>query len=354
MQCPNCGTENPEGTHFCSNCGAKLESQTVPEQPQTQPTEPVQPAQTQPLYSQVTESPAQPAQPTDQMPYQYGAPQPEPTQQTYQYGTPQPDQQSPYGSAPQPQPQSGQSYQAGYQPAPAQKKGPNKGLIIGIVAAVVVALVAVIAIGGKKGDEPAAPEPAPTEVSTDGSGSSDDEPASTDDQTDSTGEQTDSEDHSTAAYALAVSGDGVTLGDRVTDTTEGYGYSFCPLPGMTQEDTDGRLYCDSSDPYMVAIAFAGENSDGDDAEGWADWFANSNEDYADFDLLVMGADKTTFTLQGVTPDKDGDILVVRGLVNDDTVQLLCIYYKAADAGEVLPSVVAVADSFQAGTGTGND
>lgn len=358
MQCPNCGSENPEGTHFCNNCGTKLESQTVPEQPQVQPTEPAQPAQSQPLYSQVTESPAQPTQSTDQMPYQYGAPQPEPTQQTYQYGTPQPEQQSPYGSAPQPQPQSGQSYQAGYQPAPAQKKGPNKGLIIGIVAAVVVALVAVIAIGGKKGDEPATPEPTQTEESGSSTGeetpNEDEQTSSEEEQTSSEEEQTDSEDHSTAAYALGVSADGVTLGDRVTDTTEGYGYSFCPLPSMTQEETDGRLYCDSDDPYMVAIAFAGENSDGDDAEGWADWFANSNEDYADFDLLVMGADKTTFTLQGVTPDKDGDILVVRGLVNDDTVQLLCIYYKADDAGEVLPSVVAVADSFQAGTGTGND
>lgn len=308
MQCPNCGTENPEGTHFCSNCGAKLESQTVPEQPQTQPTEPVQPAQTQPLYSQVTESPAQPAQPTDQMPYQYGAPQPEPTQQTYQYGTPQPEQQPPYGSAPQPQPQSGQSYQAGYQPAPAQKKGPNKGLIIGIVAAVVVALVAVIAIGGKKGDEPAAPEPAPTEVSTDGSGSSDDEPASTDDQTDSTGEQTDSEDHSTAAYALAVSGDGVTLGDRVTDTTE----------------------------------------------GWADFFANDNDDYADFGLEVTQSDRDSFTLEGTQADNDGDLVYIRGLVNYDTVQLIALYYKESEKDEMLPYVEAVASSFEAGTGTGND
>ena len=29
--CPNCGSENPEGAHFCSVCGAKLGAGDVPE-----------------------------------------------------------------------------------------------------------------------------------------------------------------------------------------------------------------------------------------------------------------------------------------------------------------------------------
>lgn len=33
MICQNCGTNNPEGTRFCSGCGAKLEAPVQPAQP---------------------------------------------------------------------------------------------------------------------------------------------------------------------------------------------------------------------------------------------------------------------------------------------------------------------------------
>lgn len=240
-------------------------------------------------------------------------------------------------------------------PPPPQKKGPSKGLIIGIVAAVVVVVALVVVLGGKKDDEPTSvAEPTTVEESADSSADdSGDDTESTD--TDSTDDE--SADDNSAATALGVVGtdlSGVTLADRVTDTTSGYGFSFCPLPSMVEETTDGRLYYDSADPYMVAIAFGGKNSDGDDAEGWANWFAYQNEDYQDFGLFVAQSDETTFTLVGTQADSDGDRLVVRGLVNSDTVQLLCIYYKADQEADMLPSVAAVADSFEAGTGTGNE
>ncbi len=44
MICPNCGTNNPDGTRFCSGCGVKIDA----------PAQPAQPANTQqqPVYQQ--------------------------------------------------------------------------------------------------------------------------------------------------------------------------------------------------------------------------------------------------------------------------------------------------------------
>lgn len=121
MKCPKCGTDNQDGVRFCGNCGADLQAQQPTE------TQPVQPAVTQPLYAQVDETAqqSQPAQPTEQQPYAYSA-APQPDAQQFAYGAPQPAQQ----------PMPNQPYPTGYQPAAPQKKGPSKGLIIGIVAAV--------------------------------------------------------------------------------------------------------------------------------------------------------------------------------------------------------------------------
>lgn len=42
MFCPNCGTQLPDGSVFCSNCGAKLAApQQAPQQPQYRPQRPV-------------------------------------------------------------------------------------------------------------------------------------------------------------------------------------------------------------------------------------------------------------------------------------------------------------------------
>lgn len=346
MFCPNCGAENPDGAHFCSSCGEALQatptqSESVPEpEPQSAP-EPTpmpesapqqEPVQPEPVVEPVKPEPeSEPApvpepepvqaapvpQPEPQQ-FQYASqPQPEPQPQQYTYGTPQPQpqpqQQYQYGAAPQGQPQfqsqfpqGGQPYQTGYQPAPATKKSPVTGIII----AIVIALVAVggfVLFNGRKGGGTDTP---------------------------------------------AVDTSSVELADRVTDTDNGYGFSFCPLPNMVEEDTDGRLYYDSSDPYIIAIAFGRTNVDGDDAEGWGNWFANSNDDYADFGLEMVQSDSDSFTLEGTQADDDGDLMYVRGLVNSDTVQLLVIYYKEAEKSEMMPSVVAIANSFEAGTGTG--
>ena len=66
------------------------------------------------------------------------------------------------------------------------------------------------------------------------------------------------------------------------------------------------------------------------------------------------SDRDSFTLEGTQADNDGDLVYIRGLVNYDTVQLIALYYKESEKDEMLPYVEAVASSFEAGTGTGND
>lgn len=112
MFCNKCGAQLPDGVAFCSYCGNQLTPQ--PQQPE-QPTQPQYEQPTQPLYQQ-------PVQP--------------------QYDQPM---QQPYQPAPMPQ------------PLPPKKS--NKGLIIGIVAAILVIAIVVGVlfgtgvIGGKSKDD---------------------------------------------------------------------------------------------------------------------------------------------------------------------------------------------------------
>lgn len=101
MFCNNCGTEQPEGTKFCSSCGAPISGAAQP---------------------------ASPVQPTTTTGYSYGAPAAPQTNQTQPFSAPQYD---PNYNANQP------------------KKKSKLPLIIGIVVAVVVvAVIAGIALGG--------------------------------------------------------------------------------------------------------------------------------------------------------------------------------------------------------------
>lgn len=122
MICPKCNAENPEGSKFCTNCGAPLEQpqQAAPEQPAQQPI-PEQPAQ-QPIPEQPAQQP-QREQGYQQVesPYYYSRP----------YGT-QPVN-NPYGAQPVNSP-----YMAA-QPAAEKKnaRGSIASLILGILAMLV-------------------------------------------------------------------------------------------------------------------------------------------------------------------------------------------------------------------------
>ena len=113
MICPKCNAENPEGSKFCTNCGAPLEQpqQAAPEQPAQQPIpeQPAQQPQREQGYQQV------------ESPYYYSRP----------YGT-QPVN-DPYGAQPVNSP-----YMAA-QPAAEKKnaRGSIASLILGILAMLV-------------------------------------------------------------------------------------------------------------------------------------------------------------------------------------------------------------------------
>lgn len=113
MICPKCNAENPEGSKFCTNCGAPLEQpqQVAPEQPAQQPVpeQPAQQPQREQGYQQV------------ESPYYYSRP----------YGT-QPVN-DPYGAQPVNSP-----YMTA-QPAAEKKnaRGSIASLILGILAMLV-------------------------------------------------------------------------------------------------------------------------------------------------------------------------------------------------------------------------
>lgn len=113
MICPKCNAENPEGSKFCTNCGAPLEQpqQAAPEQPAQQPIpeQPAQQPQREQGYQQV------------ESPYYYSRP----------YGT-QPVN-DPYGAQPVNSP-----YMTA-QPAAEKKnaRGSIASLILGILAMLV-------------------------------------------------------------------------------------------------------------------------------------------------------------------------------------------------------------------------
>ncbi len=90
MNCPNCGSEIPEGAAFCTTCGSPVQ-QAAPQQPyqQAAPQQPYQQAAPQQPYQQGYQ---QPYQQGYQQPYQQGY------QQPYQQGYQQPYPQN-YGGA---------------------------------------------------------------------------------------------------------------------------------------------------------------------------------------------------------------------------------------------------------------
>lgn len=121
MICPKCNAENPEGSKFCTNCGAPLEQpqQAAPEQPAQQPIpeQPAQQPQREQGYQQV------------ESPYYYSRP----------YGT-QPVN-DPYGARPANDPYGAQPVNSPYMTAqPAAEKnarGSIASLILGILAMLV-------------------------------------------------------------------------------------------------------------------------------------------------------------------------------------------------------------------------
>lgn len=209
--CTNCGTQLPEGTKFCVNCGAKVidPASAQPEAPAS--AEPV--GQAQPVASYEAPAPqAEPAQAASESPAQgsYQAPSSgsyvppvvggytAPQQQTYtppqaqgqSYTPPQqqtytqqpqgqsytPPQQQGYTQQPQGQsytppgqqsyaPPQGQNYSAAptaYASAAKPKKPANKKLwiILGAVAlAVIIGIILLVTLGGNKGTSAASDDP---------------------------------------------------------------------------------------------------------------------------------------------------------------------------------------------------
>ena len=167
MFCLKCGAELPDGVKFCTNCGAPT-AQSIPAAPPAAPAPPEQPTQgfapAAPSYQQ-TQPPQTPPYPTQQYPGQnpyqmprqgqYQVPQapqyqqPQ-NQQAPQYQQPQyqqaPQYQQPQYQQPQyQQPQYQQAPQGRYQPQPPKAKKSKKGLVIGIIAAL---LVVALVVGG--------------------------------------------------------------------------------------------------------------------------------------------------------------------------------------------------------------
>ena len=140
MICPKCNAENPEGSKFCTNCGAPLEQpqQAAPEQPAQQPI-PEQPAQ-QPIPEQPTQQPI-PEQPAQQPQREQGYQQ---VESPYYYSRPYGTQpvNDPYGARPANDPYGAQPVNSPYmtaQPAAEKKnaRGSIASLILGILAMLV-------------------------------------------------------------------------------------------------------------------------------------------------------------------------------------------------------------------------
>lgn len=164
MICPNCGQEIPDGSKFCTYCGASLmANQAAPSSPDTavNPVNPVSEensatVENQQMQASTQETPAQetPAQeaPTQEFNGAFNAQQPgQDAYQTSQQTAYQTYQQPAQGAYTSYQPQgSNQTMNYGQNPytqmQPAQKKKTKTPLIIGIVAAVaaVVILAAVL------------------------------------------------------------------------------------------------------------------------------------------------------------------------------------------------------------------
>jgi zinc-ribbon domain len=143
MQCSTCGNPLPTGATFCTNCGAKVNSQGSPgSQPygsQVEPTIAASPSYGAPPNSQPPGQP--PIPPTAYGSPSYNAPQqnpyeaPPPPPPPYTYGAP-PTPSGSYGAPPTYgtpyAPPPGSFVPPGQQPPP-RRKGPRVGLILGIV-----------------------------------------------------------------------------------------------------------------------------------------------------------------------------------------------------------------------------
>jgi zinc ribbon protein len=140
MQCSSCGYTLPTGAAFCTNCGAKIYSQGSPgSQPggpsQVEPTIPASSSYDAPPIAPPSSQPAVPptayGAPPYSAPQQYSYEAPPPPPPPSAYGAP-----PPYGAPYAPPP--GSFVPPGQQPA--RRKGPNVGLIIGIVVILLLAV----------------------------------------------------------------------------------------------------------------------------------------------------------------------------------------------------------------------
>ncbi len=80
IYCKKCGSEMPEGTRFCMNCGSEIVEQVVPAY---QPPQPEQPPYQQPAQPQYQPYGTQPQPDATYQPYGAQQPQPEVTYQPY-------------------------------------------------------------------------------------------------------------------------------------------------------------------------------------------------------------------------------------------------------------------------------
>jgi len=149
MQCSRCGAPVQSGMAFCPNCGqpyASAQNAPIPPTQYAGPSSVDQQAAQQ--YAPAANPYAPQAPASYETPGGYGTPPPpDPYSQQSAYGTPPPpnvynNAQSPYGTPPPP-PNYGTPYAptpGGFAPQsqPPRKKGPNVGLIIGIVVLLIV------------------------------------------------------------------------------------------------------------------------------------------------------------------------------------------------------------------------
>lgn len=136
--CSNCGASSDEGVSFCTTCGTRLPGPAAPTEPDPPETAVASPP-TDPSDAHTQRIPRQPTPPPAQQPYtppQYTAPQQQPYAPPHAQAPPPPP---PPPGVPMP-------YYAQYpQPVPRQASGSNRGLIIGLSAALAVALAGVVA-----------------------------------------------------------------------------------------------------------------------------------------------------------------------------------------------------------------
>ncbi len=145
MQCRNCGFMLPEGATFCTNCGAKVNSQgNVGNQPAGS-------SQVEPTIAASSTYQTPPVNPTPNHqavpPTVYGAPYSTPQQYSYE-APPPPPPSSAYSASPAPNTYGtpyGQTPDYGETPGsyvpptpPPTRKGPRVGLIIGLIVLVLL------------------------------------------------------------------------------------------------------------------------------------------------------------------------------------------------------------------------